>query len=85
VAAGAERTTQSTPAAAPHWSTRKKTTELGVSAAAGISRHWRANCWQSHLARGCKLPCAPWLVKQLEAGAGVSMSRTITRADLPRR
>ena len=37
-----ELTTQSTPEAATHWSTRTMAAELGISGAS-VSRHWRKN------------------------------------------
>ena len=55
-----ELTTQSTPAAATHWSTRKMAAELGVSAAS-VSRHWRANGLKPHLVRGFKVSRDPKL------------------------
>ena len=51
-------TTQSKPAAATHWSTRKMAAELGVSAAS-VSRHWRANGLKPHLVRGFKVSRDP--------------------------
>ncbi len=49
-----ELTTQSTPEAATHWSTRTMAAELGVSAAS-VSRHWRKNGLKPHLIRGFKV------------------------------
>ena len=49
-----ELTTQTKPAAATHWSTRKMAAELGVSAAS-VSRHWRANGFKPHVVRGFKV------------------------------
>ena len=45
-----ELTTQSTPKAATHWSTRTMAAELGVSAAS-VSRHWRAHGLKPHVER----------------------------------
>jgi transposase len=60
-----ELTTQSKPAAATHWSTRKMAAELGVSAAS-VSRHWRANGLKPHLVRGFKVSRDPKFVEKLE-------------------
>ena len=48
-------TTQSTPKAATHWSTRTMAAELGVSAAS-VSRHWRKNGLKPRTRCGFK-PC----------------------------
>lgn len=68
-----ELTTQSTPAAATHWSTRKMAAELGVSAAS-VSRHWRANGLKPHLVRGFKVSRDPRFVEKLEDIVGLYMS-----------
>ena len=68
-----ELTTQSTPEAATHWSTRKMAAELGVSAAS-ISRHWRANGLKPHLVRGFKVSRDPRFVEKLEDIVGLYMS-----------
>ena len=53
-----ELTTQSTPEAATHWSTRTMAAELGVSAAS-VCRHWRKNGLKPHLVRGFKVSRDP--------------------------
>ena len=58
-------TTQSTPEAATHWSTRTMATERGVSAAS-VSSHWRKNNLKPHLVRGFKVSRDPKFVKKLE-------------------
>lgn len=68
-----ELTTQTTPAAATHWSTRKMTTELGVSAAS-VSRHWRANGLKPHLVRSFKVSRDPLFVEKLEDIVGLYLS-----------
>ena len=68
-----ELTTQSTPVAATHWSTRKMATQLGVSAAS-ISRHWRAHGLKPHLVRGFKVSRDPRFVEKLEDIVGLYMS-----------
>ena len=68
-----EMTTQITPPAAPHWSTRKMASELGVSAAS-VSRHWRANGLKPHLVRSFKVSRDPRFVEKLEDIVGLYMS-----------
>jgi transposase len=68
-----ELTTQTTPAAATHWSTRKMAAELGVSAAS-VSRHWRANGLKPHIVRGFKVSRDPKFVEKLEDIVGLYMS-----------
>ena len=68
-----ELTTQSTPKAATHWSTRKMAAELGVSAAS-VSRHWRANGLKPHIVRGFKVSRDPQFVEKLEDIVGLYMS-----------
>ena len=65
-----ELTTQSTPEAATHWSTRTMAAELGVSAAS-ISRHWRANGLKPHIVRGFKVSRDPNFVEKLEDIVGL--------------
>ena len=50
-----ELTTQSTPAAATHWSTRKMGAVLGVSAST-VMRHWQAHGLKPHIVRGMLSP-----------------------------
>ena len=68
-----ELTTQTTPTAATHWSTRKMAAELGVSAAS-VSRHWRANGLKPHIVRGFKVSRDPKFVEKLEDIVGLYMS-----------
>ena len=68
-----ELTTQSTPAAATHWSTRTMAAELGISAAS-VSRHWRANGLKPHRVRGFKISRDPQFVEKLEDVVGLYMS-----------
>ncbi|QDL37151.1 IS630 family transposase [Rhodoferax sediminis] len=66
-------TTQSTPAAATHWSTRKMGTELGVSAST-VMRHWHAHGLKPHVVRGFKVSRDPKFVEKLEDIVGLYMS-----------
>src|SRR5258706_5295998 len=66
-------TTQSTPAAATHWSTRTMAAALGVSAAS-VSRHWRAHGLKPHLVRGFKVSRDPRFVDKLEDIVGLYLS-----------
>ena len=66
-------TTQSQPAAATHWSTRKMAAKLGVSAAS-VSRHWRANGLKPHMVRSFKVSRDPKFVEKLEDIVGLYMA-----------
>ncbi|HZR02269.1 MAG TPA: IS630 family transposase [Burkholderiales bacterium] len=68
-----ELTTQSTPEAATHWSTRTMAAQLGVSPAS-ISRHWRANGLKPHVVRGFKVSRDPKFVEKLEDIVGLYLS-----------
>ena len=68
-----ELTTQSTPEAATHWSTRTMGQALGVSAAS-VSRHWRAHGLKPHLVRGFKVSRDPQFVEKLEDIVGLYLS-----------
>lgn len=68
-----ELTTQSTPEAATHWSTRTMAAELGVSAAS-VSRHWRKNGLKPHLVRGFKVSRDPQFVAKLEDIVGLYLA-----------
>ena len=68
-----ELTTQTTPAAATHWSTRKMAKAMGVSAAS-VSRHWRANGLKPHLVRGFKVSRDPLFAHKLEDIVGLYMA-----------
>ena len=46
-----ELTTQTTPEAATHWSTRKMAAQIGVSPST-VMRHWQAHGLKPHLVRG---------------------------------
>ena len=68
-----ELTTQSTPEAATHWSTRTMGQALDVSAAS-VSRHWRAHGLKPHLVRGFKVSRDPQFVEKLEDIVGLYLS-----------
>ena len=68
-----ELTTQTTPEAATHWSTRKMAAALGVSAST-VMRHWQANGLKPHLVRGFKVSRDPKFVEKLEDIVGLYMS-----------
>ncbi|HET7590485.1 MAG TPA: IS630 family transposase, partial [Solirubrobacterales bacterium] len=68
-----ERTTQTKPEAATHWSTRTMAAEMGVSAAT-ISRHWRAHGLKPHLMRGFKVSRDPQFVEKLEDVVGLYLN-----------
>jgi transposase len=68
-----ELTTQSTPKAATHWSTRTMGAAIGVSAAS-VSRHWRANGLKPHLVHGFKVSRDPRFVEKLEDIVGLYLS-----------
>jgi transposase len=68
-----ELTTQSTPEAATHWSTRKMAAVLEVSAST-VMRHWQANGLKPHLVRGFKVSRDPKFVEKLEDIVGLYMS-----------
>jgi transposase len=66
-------TTQSTPEAATHWSTRKMAAVLQVSPST-VMRHWQANGLKPHLVRGFKISRDPKFVDKLEDIVGLYMS-----------
>ncbi len=68
-----ELTTQTTPEAATHWSTRKMGAALGVSAST-VMRHWQAHGLKPHLVRGFKVSRDPKFVEKLEDIVGLYMS-----------
>ena len=68
-----ELTTQSTPEAATHWSTRKMGAALGISAST-VMRHWQAHDLKPHIVRGFKVSRDPKFVEKLEDIAGLYMS-----------
>ena len=68
-----ELTTQTTPEAATHWSTRKMGAVLGV-AASTVMRHWQAHGLKPHIVRGFKISRDPKFVEKLEDIVGLYMS-----------
>ena len=68
-----ELTTQSTPEAATHWSTRKMGKVLGVSAST-VMRHWQTHGLKPHIVRGFKVSRDPQFVEKLEDIVGLYMS-----------
>ena len=68
-----ELTTQSTPEAATHWSTRKMAAQLGVHGST-VSRHWRAAGLKPHRVRGFKVSRDPKFVEKLEDIVGLYMA-----------
>ena len=68
-----ELTTQTTPEAATHWSTRKMGEVLGVSAST-VMRHWQAHGLKPHIVRGFKVSRDPQFVEKLEDIVGLYMS-----------
>ena len=68
-----EMTTQTTPEAATHWSTRKMGAALGVSAST-VMRHWQAHGLKPHIVRGFKVSRDPHFIEKLEDIVGLYMS-----------
>ncbi len=68
-----ELTTQTTPEAATHWSTRTMGAALGVSAST-VMRHWQAHGLKPHIVRGFKVSRDPQFVEKLEDIVGLYMS-----------
>jgi transposase len=68
-----ELTTQTTPEAATHWSTRKMGAALGVSAST-VMRYWQAHGLKPHIVRGFKVSRDPKFVEKLEDIVGLYMS-----------
>jgi transposase len=66
-------TTQSTPEAATHWSTRKMAAVLNVSPST-VMRHWQANGLKPHLVRGFKVSRDPEFIEKLEDIVALYMS-----------
>ncbi len=66
-------TTQTTPEAATHWSTRKMGAVLGVSAST-VMRHWQAHGLKPHIVRGFKVSRDPLFVEKLEDIVGLYLS-----------
>jgi transposase len=68
-----EKTTQSTPANATHWSTRTMAREMGVSKAS-VSRIWRANGLKPHRVESYKVSNDPHFADKLEAIVGLYLN-----------
>ncbi len=68
-----ELTTQSTPQAATHWSTRKMAAVLQASPST-VMGHWQANGLKPHIVRGFKVSRDPKFVEKLEDIVGLYMS-----------
>ena len=68
-----EPTTQTTPEAATHWSTRTMGEVLGVSAST-VMRHWQAHGLKPHIVRGFKVSRDPHCIEKLEDIVGLYMS-----------
>ena len=68
-----ELTTQTTPHAATHWSTRKMAAELGVHSTT-VSRNWRAAGLKPHFVRSFKISRDPKFVEKLEDIVGLYIS-----------
>lgn len=66
-------TTQTPPAAATHWSTRKMAAALEVSPST-VLRHWKANGLQPHLVRGVHISRDAKFVEKLQAIVGLYVS-----------
>ena len=73
VATLVELTTQSTPHAATHWSTRKMGQFLGISAST-VMRHWQAHGLKPHIMRGFKVSRDPKFAQKLEDIVGLYMA-----------
>ncbi len=68
-----ERTTQSTPANATHWSTRTMAREMSISKAS-VSRIWRANGLKPHRVDSFKVSNDPQFADKLEAIVGLYLN-----------
>jgi transposase len=68
-----ELTTQTSPEAATHWSTRKMAAVLDVSPST-VMRHWQANGLKPHVVRGFKISRDPKFIEKLEDIVGLYMS-----------
>jgi transposase len=68
-----EKTTQSKPANATHWSTRTMAAETGISEAS-VRRIWRANGLKPHLLKTFKVSSDPHFAEKLEAIVGLCLS-----------
>jgi transposase len=68
-----EKTTQSTPANATHWSTRTMALEMGISKAS-VSRIWRASGLKPHRVESFKVSNDPNFADKLEAIVGLYLN-----------
>jgi transposase len=68
-----EKTTQSTPANATHWSTRTMAREMGISKAS-VSRIWRASGLKPHRIESFKVSNDPNFADKLEAIVGLYLN-----------
>ncbi len=68
-----EKTTQSRPANATHWSTRTMAAEAGISETS-VRRIWRANGLKPHLVETFKVSNDPLFAEKLEAIVGLYLS-----------
>lgn len=65
-----EKTTQSSPKASTHWSTRTMAVEVGISPAT-VRRIWKRHGLKPHLVRTFKLSNDPMFVEKLEDVVGL--------------
>lgn len=68
-----ELTTQTTPAAATHWSTGTMGAALGVGGST-VMRHWQAHGLGPHVVRGFKVSRDPKCVEKLADIVGLYLS-----------
>ena len=68
-----EKTTQTKPANATHWSTRTMAAEVGISEAS-VRRIWQANGLKPHLVESFKISSDPLFAEKLEAIVGLYLS-----------
>src|SRR6266705_4686315 len=68
-----EKTTQSSPRNATHWSTRTMAREMGISKAT-VSRIWRANGLKPHRVESFKVSNDPHFADKLEAIVGLYLN-----------
>ena len=68
-----KKTTQTTPANAPHWSTRTMAREVGISEAS-VRRIWHAHGLKPHLVKTFKVSRDPEFAGKLEAIVGLYLN-----------
>ena len=68
-----ERTTQTKPASATHWSTRSLAEEVGISDSS-VLRIWRMNGLKPHLVETFKVSTDPQFAEKLEAIVGLYLN-----------